>query len=135
MDFDASELRSLATSLDNVPKALGHLARTVVRKTAKDIESSAKLIAPRDPARPPQDPSRPVTGNLKGSIGTSDLRAMGTSGSIEAEIRATAEYAMYQEVGTSRMPARPFMGPATDKHSPAFAEAMAQIAAQAVSGA
>lgn len=122
MEFDASELRTLATEIGEAPKALGHLARTVVRKTAKDIESTAKGLAPVD------------TGNLKSSIGTSDLRAMGTSGSIEAEVRATANYAIYQELGTSRMAAQPFMGPAASKHEPGFAEAMAQIAARAVLG-
>lgn len=122
MSFDASELRTLAKDIGEAPKAAGHLVRAVVRKTAKDVEHTAKLLAPVD------------TGNLKGSISTSDLRAMGTSGSIEAEVRATAEYAIYQEVGTSRMPAQPFMGPAADKHSPAFEEALAQIMARAVTG-
>jgi HK97 gp10 family phage protein len=122
MSFDASELRTLARDLGEAPKELGHLTRTVVRKTAKDIEHTAKLLAPVD------------TGNLKNSIGTSDLRAMGTSGSIEAEVRATANYALFQEVGTSRMAAQPFMAPAADKHSPAFEAAMSEIMARAVSG-
>lgn len=122
MSFDASEFRSLAADLGNAPKTLGHLARTVVRKTAKDVEGTAKGLAPVD------------TGNLKSSIGTSDLRALGTSGSIEAEIRATANYAIFQEVGTSRMAPQPFMGPAVDKHSGPFEEAMAQIAARAALG-
>lgn len=122
MTFDASELRTLAKELGEAPKAAGHLTRAVVRKTAKDVEHTAKLLAPVD------------TGNLKSSIGTSDLRAMGTSGSIEAEVRATANYAVYQELGTSRMAAQPFMGPAADKHSPAFEAAMAEVMARAVSG-
>lgn len=122
MSFDASELRTLAKDIGEAPKVAGHLTRAVVRKTAKDVEHTAKLLAPVD------------TGNLKGSISTSDLRAMGTSGSIEAEVRATAEYAVYQEMGTSRMAAQPFMGPAADKHEGAFAEALAQIMARAVSG-
>lgn len=122
MSFDAAELRTLAKDLGEAPKAAGHLVRTVVRKTAKDVERTAKGLAPVD------------TGNLKSSISTSDLRAMTTSGSVEAEVRATAEYSVYQEFGTSRMAAQPFMGPALDKHSPAFEEAMAQIVARAVSG-
>lgn len=128
MEFDASQMFQLAADLQKVPSKAIPLASKVVRKTAKDIEGSAKLIAPRDPARPPQDPSRKVTGNLKNSIGTTG------TGPLEAEVRATAAYAIFQEVGTSTIPARPFMGPSADKHSPAFAEAMAQIAARAVLG-
>lgn len=126
MSFDASEFRSLAADLGEAPKALGHLTRTVVRKTAKDVQKDAKLIAF---AKGVHD-----TGNLIDHIETSDLRAMGTSGSIEAEVVATAEYSLYNEVGTSRMPARPFMGPALENNSPAFMEAMAQIAARAALG-
>lgn len=122
MEFDASELRTLASSLTEGPRALGQLTRTVVRKTAKDVERSAKGLAPVD------------TGNLKSSIGTSDLRAMGTSGAIEAEVRATANYATFVELGTSRAAAQPFMGPALGKHSAPFEEAMAQIAERAVLG-
>lgn len=122
MSYDASELRSLAADLGKGPRVLGRLARTAVRKTAKDVEHTAKLLAPVD------------TGNLKSSIGTSDLRAMGTSGSIEAEVGPTANYGIYLELGTSRMAAQPFMGPAADKHSPAFEQAMAEIAERAARG-
>ncbi|HAY43704.1 MAG TPA: hypothetical protein DCY59_09205 [Micrococcaceae bacterium] len=122
MEFDATELRTLASSFTEGPRALGQLTRTVVRKTAKDVERSAKGLAPVD------------TGNLKSSIGTSDLRAMGTSGSIEAEVRATANYSSFVELGTSRMAPQPFMGPALDKHAPVFEEAMGQIAERAVLG-
>lgn len=105
VEFDASELRSLATDLGEGPRALGQLARTAVRKTAKDVQRSARQAAPVD------------TGNLKGSITTSDLRAMGTSGAIEAEVVATANYSAFVEFGTSRMAAQPYMGPAVDKHA------------------
>jgi HK97 gp10 family phage protein len=122
MEFDASALRTLASSLTEGPRELGQLTRTVVRKTAKDVERTAKGLAPVD------------TGNLKSSIGTSDLRAMGTSGAIEAEVRATANYSAFVELGTSRMAAQPFMGPALDQHTGPFEEAMAQIAERAVLG-
>ena len=126
IEFDASEFNGLAKDLNDKSKKASKLAATVVRKTAKDIEASAKSVAPRDPARPPKDPSRRVTGNLRNSITTSDLR--GTTGdNPEAEVRASANYAGYQEYGTSRMPARPFMRPAADKHEPAFVAAMEQI--------
>lgn len=133
IEFDASELRTLAADLGNVPKLAGQLAKVAVKKTAKDIEKSAKATAPRDPARPPKDPSRRVTGNLRNSIKTTDLR-MVSQDSPEAEVKATANYAVFQEMGTSRMPARPFMGPAADKHTPAFEAAMAEIADRALGG-
>lgn len=131
MNYDASDLRNLSVDLGSSSKIIGKLAKTVVKKTAKDIEASAKAIAPRDPARPPQDPSRPVTGNLRNSITTSDLRNV-SQNSPTAEVRASAKYAVFQEFGTSTMPARPFMGPAADKHSDAFEQAMAQIIDKAI---
>ena len=121
MSFDASELRNLAADLGTVPKIAGQLAKVAVKKTAKDIEATAKTLAPVD------------TGNLRSSIKTSDLRSV-SQDSPSAEVRASANYAVYQELGTSRMAPQPFMGPAADKHSPAFQEAMAQIAAKALGG-
>lgn len=109
MEFDASQMFQLAADLQKVPARALPLASKVVRKTAKDIEGTAKGLAPVD------------TGNLKNSIGSQEV------GPLEAEVRATANYAVYLEMGTSRMPAQPYMGPAADKHSPAFSEAMAQI--------
>lgn len=120
--FDGAELHTLASDLLKGPKELGHLARAVVRKTAKDIEANAKQIVPVD------------LGNLKNSIGTSDLRAMGTGGVIGAEVIAASNYASYVEFGTSRQAPQAFMGPSLDRFSPAFEVAMAQIAARAVLG-
>lgn len=121
MSFDASELRNLAAELGTVPKIVGPLAKVVVKKTAKDIESSAKQLAPVD------------TGFLRSGIKTSDLRNV-SQDSPAAEVRASANYAVYQELGTSRMAPQPFMGPAADKHAPAFEQAMAQLAAKALGG-
>lgn len=121
MSFDASELRNLAADLGAVPKIAGQLAKVAVKKTAKDIEATAKTLAPVD------------TGNLRSSIKTSDLRGVSQK-SPSAEVRASANYAVYQELGTSRMAPQPFMGPAADKHAPAFEQAMAQLAAKALGG-
>ena len=119
MGFDASELRKLGADLGTIPKTAGALARTVVKKTAKDIEATAKTLAPVD------------TGFLRSSIKTSDLRSV-SADSPEAEVRASANYAQYVELGTSRMAPQPFLGPAADKHEPAFAQAMAEIAERAL---
>lgn len=119
MSFDASELSNLGVQLGTVPKVAGQLAKVVVKKTAKDIESTAKQLAPVD------------TGFLRGAISTSDLRNV-TQDSPSAEVRASASYSTYLEFGTSRMAPQPFMGPAADKHSDAFEQAMAEIIEKAM---
>lgn len=115
MSFDVSELRALATDLGTVPKTAGPMAKVIVKKTAKDIEGTAKTLAPVD------------TGFLRSSIKTSDLRSV-SQDSPAAEVRAGANYAVYQELGTSRMAPQPFMNPAADRHEPAFMQAMEQLA-------
>lgn len=116
MQIDASQLRGLAADLTGVSKTAGQAARAVVRKTALDVERTAKGLVPVD------------TGNLRASIGHSDLRAMGTSGSIEAEIGPSANYGIYVEEGTSRMGPQPYMQPALDRVAPAFEAAMGKVA-------
>ena len=121
IEFDASELRTLAADLGNVPKLAGQLAKVAVKKTAKDIEATAKALAPVD------------TGFLRSAVKSSDLRNV-SQDAPEAEVRAGASYSVYQELGTSRMAPQPFMGPAADKHTPAFEAAMAEIADRALGG-
>ena len=134
MGINASELRKLAADLAQAGPQTGKRAQIVVRKVAKDIEADAKRMAPRDPKRPPKDPSRKVTGNLRNSITTSDLRTVGMSGTLSAEVGPTALYGEFQELGTSTMPPRPFMGPAADRHAAAFEQAMAQLGQEALGG-
>lgn len=134
MGVDASELRKLAADLAKAGPQTGKRAQIVVRKVAKDIEADAKRMAPRDPKRPPKDPNRRVTGNLRNSITTSDLRTVGMSGTLSAEVGPTALYGEFQELGTSTMPPRPFMGPAADIHEPPFAKAMEQLGQELLDG-
>lgn len=122
MSSDASELRRLASSLGAAGSRTGKLAQIVIRKSAKDVESIAKSIAPVD------------TGNLKSSIGTSDLRTVGQSGSLSAEIGPTASYGVFLELGTSRMAPQPFMGPALDRVAPGFEQAVTQLGLDALNG-
>lgn len=89
-------------------------AALVVKKTAHDIEATAKQFAPVD------------TGNLRASIST-DIHSDALHATVEAEIGPTAEYGAYVEFGTSRMAPRAYMGPALDRHSGAFELAMGQI--------
>lgn len=114
VEFDGSDFRSLGFDLQGAGAQAAQLASVAVRKTAKDIQATAKQLSPVD------------TGFNRSAIVTSDLRSA-TVNSPEAEVKATSEYAAYLELGTSRMAAQPFMGPAADQHEPAFLDAMQQI--------
>jgi HK97 gp10 family phage protein len=120
--FDGAEIQQLAGAFIKGAEGVGKMAQAAVRKTALDIEKNAKAIVPVD------------TGNLKSSIGHSDLRSVGTSGSIEAEVGPTANYGSYVEFGTSTMAPAAFMGPSLDRATPAFVKAMEILAERAANG-
>lgn len=118
-DFDR-EIRKLSGDIKKAAVTTGPRAQIVVRKTATDIKADAKAIAI---AKDIKD-----VGTLINSISTSDLRKVGRSGSLVVEIGPTVHYGIWHEIGTSVMPARPYMGPAADRRTPAFEQAMAQLA-------
>lgn len=120
MGVDASDFRKLTADLSKAPRNVGNGAQVVVRKSLVDGVAAAKNRVPVD------------TGNLKGSIGHSDLRTVGSTGSIGGEFGPTAEYGPYVEHGTSRMAPQPFMGPAADHIAPGFEQAMARLAQEAL---
>lgn len=122
MGADASELRALAASIGKAGARTGAMAQMAVRKTLKDIEAGAKNRVPVD------------TGNLKGSISTSDLRTIGHSGSLSGEVGPTAAYGAFVELGTSRMAPQPYLGPAADQFLPLFEQAVAQLGLEALNG-
>lgn len=106
-------IRKLSADLRTEAGRVGGRAAQVIRKTAKDIERDAKIMAPVD------------TGNLRNSISTT----VGGSGStLSVEVGPTAHYGIYVELGTSRMGAQPYLFPAADRHEPGFLAAMAQAA-------
>lgn len=115
------QLRRLSADLTSAGREVGNRALQVVRKTAYDIETTAKSIVAVD------------TGNLKSSITHSDPR-MASTGSLAAEIGPTADYGEFLETGTRRMAPQPFMGPAADRHEPAFNAAMAQLGQELLDG-
>ena len=108
--MSGDELRRLAADLTQAGETAKQRADVAVRKVAFGIEGDAKTLAPVD------------TGNLRNS-GTVET----SPGSARAVIMFTANYAHYVELGTSRMSAQPFLGPATDRWEPAFHEAMRQV--------
>lgn len=122
MGVDASDFRKLAADLSKAQTKTGSRAQVVVRKSLVDGVAAAKNKVPVD------------TGNLKGSISHSDLRTVGSTGTIGGEFGPTANYGEYVELGTSRMAPQPYMGPAADLIAPAFEQAMGQLAAEVLDG-
>jgi len=116
VNFDTSELNTLAVDLGKAADSIGERAFLVLRKTAVDVEADAKMFAPVD------------TGNLKNSI--SSEPAFPQPGVVEMEIGPTANYGAFVEFGTSRMAPRAYMGPALDRRTPAFVAAMEKVAGE-----
>lgn len=81
----------------------------IVEKAARDVEARAKAQAPVD------------TGFLKSSIQTS------REGPATWRVEAAAEYAVFVELGTVRMGARPFLVPALESVRPQLAAALRGI--------
>lgn len=109
-DFGVSELNKLAADLEEAGLVTASRGAKLVRKTAHDIEATAKQFAPVD------------TGALRNSIGT-DITANG----LAAEVGPTVDYGPYVEFGTSRMAPRSYMGSALDRHSPDFAQGVEEL--------
>lgn len=107
-------LDSLAFHLGSLAPRVGPLASAAVRKTAHDIEATAKELCPVD------------TGNLRNSISTT-VTGDGRYGAVEAEIGPTADYGAYVEFGTSRQAPAAYMGPALDRHGYQLDAALGQL--------
>lgn len=97
------------TGLDAIAAKLDMNTDKVLQSVAFQVEAEAKKRAPRDPLRPPMDPTVPTTGALKNGIHTERKRAG------LYWVADSVDYGIYQELGTSRMQARPFMVPAVEK--------------------
>ncbi|MDP9820386.1 HK97-gp10 family putative phage morphogenesis protein [Nocardioides massiliensis] len=117
IEFDASQVRALGARVGQAPERVGAKAAAAFRKTVRDIEADAKVLAPVD------------TGALRGSI-SSTTTGDGRYGHTEAEIGPTVDYGIYVEWGTSVQPGQPYLGPAFDRRAPTFTEALAQLATE-----
>ncbi len=89
---------------NDLPKLVNGMEAAVaeeVRKTVFDIEASAKMKVAVD------------TGNLMNSI-------TGSADGLSGEVGTGVDYAVYQEYGTTKMPAHPYMTPAAEAAWPEF---------------
>lgn len=117
IQVDASELGKLAADARGAGARVGAKAAAVLRKAAYDVEAGAKGRAPVD------------TGNLRNSIFTT-ITGDGRSGTMTAEVGPSAEYGIFQELGTSRMGPQPYLAPAFDAVLPGLTEVVAQLGAE-----
>lgn len=114
MGIDNRALRSLAADQRIAVARVRSQARKAVMKTGNDIARDAKVIAR-------QKFSSEATGATANSI-TSKM-----VGELNAEVGPTTYYAIFVELGTSRMAAKPFMAPAAERHEGPFAQAIQLI--------
>lgn len=104
-----SDLDKLAADLRTASRKAPEMADKAIRKGGLDVVRIAKSKAPVD------------TGALRNSIGMESL------GLAKVEVGPTVHYAPYQEYGTSRMPAQPYMHPAVNEVEPVLAKALSQV--------
>lgn len=112
--LDVAKLREL---MKTAPRKVDR----AVQDTAEAVEAIAKVNVPRDPKRPPLDPSRPVTGFLRNSIAAEKVE------DGHWRVNVGAEYGLYQELGTSRMPARPYLTPAAEAQQGPFIQRLIKV--------
>lgn len=109
VSIDAHELVELGIDMSKFGIAAQIRSAAVVKRTAFQIEATAKQLCPVD------------TGFLRNSIAT--IYTIG-AGEFAAEVKAGASYAQYVEYGTSRMAPQAFLGPALDAHTDEFEAAL-----------
>lgn len=115
--MDNRQMRALSDDQRAAVAGVKAQAKIALRKAGADIARDAKIIAH-------QKFSPQATGATANSI-TSNL-----VNDLTVEVGPTTFYAPFVELGTSRMPAKPFMAPAAERNEPAFMEAIARIGAE-----
>ncbi len=104
---------SVTVDVSGITRIAGQLdkrAADVIAKAALDVESDAKENAPVD------------TGALKASIFTEIL-----SGGATARVGPTVSYGIFQELGTHKMRAHPYLIPALERVRASFLAAWKEL--------
>lgn len=102
---------SVRLRLDQVEREIRARARAAVAKAALDIEAHAKALAPVD------------TGLLRNSITAIEITP------DHWRVTSPVSYSVYQEYGTSRMAAQPYMTPALEAVRPVLESALRRLTA------
>lgn len=101
----ATEVKLDTRKLDKIAKDAPSTADGIVRKWAAVIAGDAARDAPVE------------TGALRNSILANSPQKMGPE---YYRVQDGVEYGIWQEIGTARMRARPFLTPAVERHWEAF---------------
>lgn len=109
--LDSLQKRMLAAPADKQKRVQAEINRSTL-----NIDRIAKRLAPVN-----KDP-RVVGGRLRSSI-RFEITNQGNTGSVFTDV----EYAAFQEFGTSRMMAQPFLGPAAREEQPKFLKRVEKI--------
>lgn len=109
MSIEFSGLQEVKVKLSSASKTVRPLVQAAVAKSTRQVEADAKALAPVD------------TGTLRSSIAA-------TISGMTGEVTPGANYAIYQEFGTSRMGAQPFLFPALERQAGPFTEAVKNAA-------
>jgi HK97 gp10 family phage protein len=111
VSIDLSEVHALASDIQRNADQVEPKARTLVAAGGHRTLAVMQAKTPVD------------TGNLKSS------ESVDIDG-LSFEAGPTADYAEYVELGTSRMAAEPYAGPAFDEVEPQIADALGDLGAQ-----
>jgi HK97 gp10 family phage protein len=104
--MSSTSVEVLFNRLPELAAQIESKAALAVAKTARDVEAAAKSRAPVD------------TGALRNSITAEQLAALAWI------VAVGAEYGIYQEFGTYKMGAQPFLVPAFNTAAPVLVAAL-----------
>lgn len=121
MPIENGQVRALVAEQAIARARVLPLVRVALLKTGNDIARDAKAIANAKF-------SDKATGATANSISASMVNA------TTAEVGPTTYYAKFVEDGTSRMAPKPFMGPAAERNTPAFLQALTLIGLEGAGG-
>jgi len=114
------------TKLDEMIATSPGKIADVVGKTAFRVLSDAKIITPRDPARPPQDPDAyKPSGELRANSDVVKVDPLGLTQNVEYY----QVYAPAQELGRPEinLPPRPFLTPSVEKQTEQYVKDLSGV--------
>jgi HK97 gp10 family phage protein len=110
------------TVLDRITKELKPKARRIVQKYGVQVMSDSAQNAPVG-----TEASTGIKGYVGGSLRNSITSESRMTGDMTYTVSDGVEYGVYQEFGTSKMAAQPFMRPAIEAWTEKFLNAFSEL--------